>query len=48
MTQGGFNENLYLGTQFAPLGPRGRGPSLRAFLLFAALQVVGPFCCAID
>ena len=28
----------------APLGPRGRGSSLRAFLLLAALQVVGAFC----
>ena len=31
-----------------PLGPRERGPSLRAFLLLAALQVVGAFCRVID
>ena len=32
----------------APLGPRGRGPSLRAFLLLAALQVVGVVFRVID
>ena len=31
-----------------PLGPRGRGPSLRAFLLLAALQVVGAVFRVID
>ena len=32
----------------APLGPRGREPLLRAFLLLAALQVVGAFFRVID
>ena len=32
----------------ALLGPRGRGPSLRAFLLLAALQVVGAVFRVID
>ena len=32
----------------APLGPCGRGPSLRAFLLFAALQIAWFLCCMID
>ena len=31
----------------APLGPRGRGPSLRAFLLLAALQIARFLCCMI-
>ena len=30
------------------LGPRGRGPSQRAFLLLAALQIAGFSCCMID
>ena len=32
----------------APLGPRGRGPSLHAFLLLAALQAVDSLCFAND
>ena len=31
----------------APLGPRGRGPLLRAFLLLAALQIARLLCCMI-
>ena len=33
--------------KFASLGPRGRGPSLRAFLLLAALQIAWFLCCMI-
>ena len=46
-TEANFSRSCVKFNDF-PLGHRERGPSLRAFLLLAALQVVGAFCRVID